>query len=370
MSTVATTFQPTVTAAILSGNQWSPDKMRTSTLVTPKPQDIMLRIGIPNFNMHLATSLDDLQSSVNYSEIIARSLVDPGVSARLTLRNEPARDINEPIQIKKVTLNFDVMEHRPRALFFAESLYATLGLAENVNISMPEIGLNVSVDFDMPLSEISNMLQRRQVYFGLIVIECATPLMFEIPEFIPGEDIDAISFTYHAIVARDFRWLCNDVTLFMPATRESLTWINNLPTTEPGGYIYRVQFGPTPKNRTIFGQTIVLGDEIVFLDDAVIENHDDVLRELGLNDGHSVPVKFRPLSRKGRYLFPDAPRLPETPWDEKIVGFINLEGLLNEQLATRYHQLAALTLAGLTPEEIKAVTERPMLDEDAYLISG
>lgn len=328
----------------------------------------MLQVGVPDFDLHFAASLVNLQTTADYSEVIAHAFIDHDVSARLTLKNEPATGKHDPIQIKEVSLGFEVGAHRPRAHFFLDSLYAMLGLAPGVRVAIPEVGFDVGLRFDVPLPEISTLLQRRQLYFGLIVIERATGLEFEIPEDIPGDDIDSISFAYHAIVEREFRWVCNDVTLMMPATEESLTWIGGLPPAVPGGSAYRVMFGPAPKTRTIFGQTAALGDETLFLDDAVIQNREEVVAELSAKDGHIVPVRFRPLSRMGRYVLTRAPRLPDEPWDERIIGCINLEDTLNERLVARYHELATSSLAGLTPETAEAVTARPTLDEDAHLI--
>lgn len=328
----------------------------------------MLRVGVPDFDLHFAASLVNLQMTADYSEVIAHAFIDHDVSARLTLKNEPATGTHDPIQIKEVSLGFDVGAHRPRAHFFSDSLYAMLGLAPGVSVSIPEAGLDLGLRFDMPLSEISTLLQRRQLYFGLIVIERATGLEFKIPEDIPGDDIDSISFVYHAIVEREFDWVCNEATLMAPATEGSLAWINGLRPTEPGGSVYKVMLGPAPKSRTIFGQTVALGDEMLALDDAAIENREEALRELEHKDGRVVPVRFRPLSRMGRYVLPGAPVLPDGPWDESIVGCINLEDTLNEWLVARYHELATSSLAGLTPEAAEAVTARPALGEDAYLM--
>jgi hypothetical protein len=107
----------------------------------------------------------------------------------------------------------------------------------------------------------------------------------------------------------------------------------------------------------------------VLIEDGVIQNREEVKRELSRLDGHIVPVKIRPLSRKGRYRLPNAPRLPSAPWDEEIEAYINLEDQLNERLTARYNELAASTLAGLSSEEIEAVTAQPVLDENAHLIS-
>lgn len=368
MQAVAAALQPSMTADIMSAGQWQPSKIFTPSPGVPETHDLRLHVSIPDFGTQFAAPLVNLQTKNDYSEIVMEAFVDEGVTAQLTLRNEPAKDAYEPLQIKEASLRFDVSQHGARAHFFGDSLYAMVALAERVTISLPGVGLDIGLQFKMPLSEISTMLQLRQIYFGMIVVEHATGLKFDVPTFIPGEDIDAISFSYHAIIAREFRWLCNEVTLEMPATEESLTWINSLQLTEPGGSTYKVMFGPRPRQRTIFGQTVALGDETIFLDDAVIQNREAVLRELSRGDGHIVPVKFRPLSRKGRYVLPNAPALPNAPWDESIVGCVELEDALNERLAGRYNELASSALIGLPPEEIEVLTVRPTLDEDAHLI--
>jgi hypothetical protein len=357
-----------MTADIMSAGPWQPSKIPTPSPAVPQPPDLRLHFSVPDFGTQFAAPLVDLRTKNDYSEVVMEAFIDEGVTARLTLRNEPAKDAYESLQIKEASLRFEVSQHSARAHFFGDSLYAVVALAEGVTISLPGTGLDIGLQFKMPLSEISTMLQLRQIYFGMIVVERATGLKFDVPKFIPGEDIDSISFSYHAIVAREFRWLCNEVMLEMPATDESLTWISNLQPTEPGGSVYKVMFGPRPRHRTIFGQTVALGDETIFIDDAVIQNREEVLRELSPGDGHIVPVKFRPLSRKGRYVLPQAPTLPDEPWDEGIVGCVELEDALNERLAGRYNELAASTLIGLPPEEIEALTVRPALDEDAHLI--
>jgi hypothetical protein len=78
-----------------------------------------------------------------------------------------------------------------------------------------------------------------------------------------------------------------------------------------------------------------------------------------------LPV--RSISGIGRYFLPEAPKLPDDPWDDKTVACILLEDEINARLAERYNALAASTLEGLTPEEVKIVTSRPTLDDDAGL---
>jgi hypothetical protein len=297
--------------------------------------------------------------------VMVRAFVDKGVSARLTLMNEPVGDATDSLQVREVSLNFDVSEHKPRAHFIAASLYAALGLGGPIKISIPEMGLDVGVRFDMPLQEISTLLQSRQTYFGLLVIERATGLELEIPEHITPEDMNAIAFTYHAIVEREFDWLANEVTAQMPATEQYLIWANNPRSTQ----VNEFSFGPTPASRSIFGQKVELGPETVFIKDGVIRDIEHVRGEFARLDGHMVSVVVRPLSRIGRFSLPLAPRLPSAPWGEKIGSLIALEDSLNERLAIRYHDLAASTLSDLSPEEVQSVTARPDLGEDAHLIN-
>jgi len=127
-------------------------------------------------------------------------------------------------------------------------------------------------------------------------------------------------------------------------------------------------FGPSLVVRTILDRQVTLGDQIIFIDDATVENHDDIRQQLSEMDGRIVPITIRSKSRQARYVFSNAPRLPESPWDEKIDSFINVEDTLNVELAARYHTLAASTVADLTPKEIETVIARPELGEDAYLI--
>lgn len=331
----------------------------------PAPQDLQLSIDVPAFEAQIAGEITDLRKDDAYREVTIESIVDAGVLALLTLHNEPS---NGAIQIRSASLSFQVAEHSPRSHFIADTLYAMLGLAGPVRISIPDMNLDVGLHLNIEPAEISKLLQRRQTYFGLMVIEKAIGLEFEIPLHISGEEMNSIAFAYHAIVARQFVWRVNEIALPPPANEEMLAWFDNLQSTQPNGCVYKLMFGPSPATRTVLGQTVSLGKETVFIEDGVIENSDNVRRELAQKDGHIVPIRIRPRSRKGRYVFSNSPRLPDNPWDEKIEQFIKLEDVLNERLAARYNELAASTVADLTPEEIEVVTSRPELDEDAYLI--
>jgi hypothetical protein len=366
---VTSTHEPVVRGEILSAGTWFPTVLPTTFLPGSGTSEIRLLLGVPDFDLYLAAPLVDLKANDDYSEVVITAFIEAGVSARVTLTNEPSTGLDHPLKILEASLNFDVDVNRARPHFFSDSLYAVMVLARSVQITIPEVRLDIGVHFETAISEISTLLERKQIYFALMVIERTTLIEFEIPEYMSGNDISAISFTYHAILERDFTWVCNDVTLALPATQETIAWIKSLPATEPGSSTFNVRFGPSPKSQTIFGHNVFLGDETIYLTDVVIDNLPSVLSELSHNDGHPVAVRFRPLSRIGQYVVPDAPHFSDSSWDESVLNIINREDRLNGLLTARFHELAASTLKNLTPEQVREVTSRPSLGEDSHLIN-
>jgi hypothetical protein len=181
--------------------------------------------------------------------------------------------------------------------------------------------------------------------------------------------MNAISFTFHAITQGKFQWPAKfTAPLPLPANKDSVELLDTLPAIEPGGSVYRLFIGPEPSSRRIFGQTIPLGHVTVFFEDAVFQDFEGARQELVKLDGHIVQVSVRSISGIGRYYLPEAPKLPDAPWDDKAMACILLEDEINNRLADRFNKLAASTLEGLTPEETQVVTSRPALGEDAHLI--
>jgi hypothetical protein len=354
------TCQPSFSAEVLSAAHFPP-------LVT-QPRDSLLAIDVPAFGAHMQGEIADMRIGNEYREVTFESFVDVGVSAMLALRNERSNGVNSDLQIKGASLSFRVGDQRPRAHFIVNTLYAMLGLAGPVTISIPDSKIELGLNFEIPASKVGELLQLRQTYVGLMAIEKATGVEFDIPPHISGEEMNSISFAYHAILMNQFVWRVNEITYQTPANEEMLAWFDNLKSIEPNASIYKLQDGPNPITRTVLGREIPLGDQTIFINDGVIENRDAVRSELAKNDGNIVPVRIIPRSRKGLYVFADTPRLPDVPWDEKVEAFIRLEDSLNERLAASYHALAASTVADLTPNEIEAVIARPELSEDSYLI--
>ena len=367
MSTALAHYYAPVTSTAVSESPWLPSSLATTPYDVAETQAPELRVEVPGLDLFFGTRLSDMHVSDDYSVATLESQLDPGLTMLVTLKTRVADDAGN-LQIREVSINFDVTEHTPRAHFLAASMYAMLPLAGPIRVVIPVMRVDVTANFSTPLREISDLLQKRQTYYGLMVIERAADVRLDIPENISNEDMNSLSFTYHAIVEREFDWLATSIVTPAPANEEILAWLDNLKPIEPDGSVYKLQFGPTPELRTILGQTVALGPETIFIEDAVILNRAELRRELSKLDGRIVPIVIRPLSGVGRYHLPEAPRLPDSPWDEKIEACVMLEDRLNESLAAKYNELAASTLEGLTPEEVKVVTERATLSEDAHLI--
>jgi hypothetical protein len=330
----------------------------------------VLMIEVPALNMQLSSAISNIITKNGYQEVVFESVVDRNVLAYLTLHSERSNGTGDDLQIKNASLSFRLANHKARTHFITDTLYAILGLGGPVNLAIPNIKVNLTLNFALATQEISNFLQLRQLEFGLLVIEKASGLEFDIPPHISGEEINSITFAYHAIVENQFEWRVNEITQPTPATEEMLYWFDSLKPIDQNGSVYKLMFGPTPSTRLILGKHVSLGQETILLEDAVIENAEVVRQELAKGDGQIVPIRIRPISRRGRYLFANAPRFHQDAWDETMKSFVAVDELLDKALASRYHELAFSTVAGLTHDEIRTITTRPELSEDAHLIRG
>jgi len=184
------TYQPSFTAEVLSAAHLLPPM--------PQAQGLLLSFDVPAFGMRMDGEITDLRFNNGYGEVTFESFVYSGVAAQLTLRNEYANGTTGVLQIKGASLNFRAGDHKPRTHFVADSLYALLGLAGQVRISIPNMNIDLGLNFKIRPSEISKFLELRQIEFGLMVIEKATGLQFAVPQHISGDEIKSIGVAYHA----------------------------------------------------------------------------------------------------------------------------------------------------------------------------
>lgn len=325
-------------------------------------EEVSLRIIIPDFDFSLFIPLTSITSEIESGKVALQAAVDANVIATLILTGGLI-EARAKFRLERVSLNVELTKQSARAEFVASTLIPMLALAQEVHLQIPDVQFEQKLKFDLPLREISHWLQRRQVAYRLMVIEQATGVEFVLPPSFSAEETETIAYLYHAITDRSFVWPVEAITADVPASKQMLDQLpsGDQPTSQ--------RLGPVPSAKTFLGHSITLGNETVEIDDTIIEHVDEVRRELAQNDGHLVKVVVRSLSGQARVKLPEAPRLPEAPWDSKIQALIDLEPQLDARLAERYHALAAATLADLTEEEKAPLTARPELGEEAFSMS-
>jgi hypothetical protein len=317
-----------------------------------------LRVAIPDFGYCLTAPIVDLSPETGIGKVSLTVAIDESVLVLVTLTGSLLND--GQFRIQHTGLKVEATRNRARADFIASTFWAMLGLAESVRLQVPELELDLSLGIRLELSAISEMLQRRLLAYRLMVIERATGREFELPSFIPPEQVKNTALIYHAIVKRSFEWPIGFVEYGWPATnevRDRIVELNSLSF---------VRLGPHPESRVLFGQVVPLGSCFITILDKLVEDFDRVLVELGRQDGRIVRVVIRSLTGRGTYDFLHPPRLPNSPWESEIQQLVDLESKLDGRLVQRYNELAAATLAGLSDDEKNEVTERPELDETAF----
>lgn len=352
MSTAFTLSDPAVLSTALTPGKSIPFPC------FPKDRPLIVEIGIPDFHYEVAAPIVEFIPATKTGNVFLSIPIDPSVFILLTLNGK--LDQAQEFRIEQTDVKINRLRNVARADFISSSLLGMMGLAETVHIRIPEIELSLALKFELSLLDISEMLQRRLLSRRIMTIERTIDHEFELPSFIPAEEVKSISLIFHAIVERSFDWPINYIDYGFPATKEirdKLVALNKLPS---------VKFGPHPKTEKLFSKLISLGQCFVTIEDKYVEDFDRVIAELATNDDHIVKLTIRSKSGHGRYEFLDAPRLPTQPWDHTIQQFIAVDGQLDMQLVSRYQNLATETLAGLSDEEKQEVTRRPELDNEAF----
>jgi hypothetical protein len=355
MSTVVAIDRPSGAAIVLFG-----PKVLSLPLTRLSP-DAVFQIGFPDWNFNLSANIVDQPLATDTGEVTLQAVIDEYTEAGITLSGRLINN-GRRLQVEQVVWDMRPRMQRPEDVFFTSTLIAMYDLSDQICLQIPEYELDLRLQSTSTLKSISLTLEERQLAYWLMVIERATGHEFAPPSVLSGEQVRTIRFIFHAIVDRSFVWPIETVTVDVPASQERLA---QLP---PDDRPTRQLIGPSLDTKTLLGHSITLGNETIEIEDMIIEHADEVRRELAQNDGHPVKVVVRSLSGRARINAPEAPRLPDAPWDSRIQTLIDLEPQLDARLAERYHALAAATLADLTEEEKTAVTARPELDEEAFLM--
>ena len=351
MDTAIIGHHPSATATVLTG-----------MLPFPLPQstpEVSLEIIVPDFHLRLDFPVEYIRlvTDTDSEKVTVVTTVDEDVNLVLTLAGTPIERDTKFLPVE-VSLEIQAVGERAQTRFVISTLWALLGLTKQVHIQLMEAELDLN--FALPLPVISQMLRLRQVAYRLMVIEQAIGRHFSLPELFSGDDLSVISRIYHAIVNRCYVWPDLTITIRITADQDGLAWLAE------HEHLSQHVIGPESEDETLFGQLIPLGRTRAVIEDGVIQNLNEVRRAVERGDGSLIEVVIRSLRGQVRYEFPEAPRLPAKPWEERIQGLINLESQLDASIVERYHALAAATLADLTEEEKKEITARSELDNDDF----
>lgn len=326
-----------------------------------KTNNLFFKVGFSDFDYKFKLGITDLESSLDSNEIIFYLSLDNQLTFRLVLEGYWTQDKEPQFQHKSSNWNLHQKQETPVSNFLLSTFWAMMNLSENVKINLPDVNYSFTSSYNLPLNEINQILQERQIAYRLLVIENALGISLPFPNgFISGEDIESIAFCYHAIVDREFDWFANPTIIPWESSKESFSWLpeKNEPTP--------ITFKPSPVIKYIFGVGINLGVLAAKLDNAVIENYDEVKENLSKLNGRIVEVKLRSISGVSRMIALQVPSLPPNPWTPELQKLIDLDSQLDSISLERFFNLAFATLEGLTEEQKKAITKRPELDEEAF----
>lgn len=316
-----------------------------------------LRISVSDFNLNWTAPLVCSESTIESEQAFLKFALDEGVSLVLQLTGSLIDDGTrfQPEQGQIGTEQENACD--VRAQLVGSTLMAAFGLASEVRFEIPELGLNLQQHYDLPLPLISHLLGIRRTTFGLMVIERATGKKFTLPASFSEADVTAIALVQRAIVLRSFVRQLGRFRVHLPAKKE----FSGIPRDSK---ISRLQLPLNHEEVKILDQSISLGTGQVTIEKAVIENVEELWHQSAKDDGHDIKVYVRSLTGELQLDFPEAPLLPNRPWDEKIEMLISLEEQLGMRLGKRINAVAARTLAGLTDEEKAEVTERTEIELD------
>ena len=342
LSDLARVTLPEYVPKVLSGMVYVP---------APRMESVSLRILIPDFNAVIDGPVVELRQDKDAGKIFMRVTIDANVEAGITFIGRMTED-GASFEIEEASFRLAPTEDCAQADFVASTINAGLNLSQRVHLQMPESGLDLVLSFDLPLIEISQLLQSRQTSFRLMTIERATGLRFDLPrDGFSGNEIGVINFVYQSIVERRFIVFLNFVQVYIEASEEGAERLKSLKESDA------LTFGPNAVIKSLLGVEVRLGRQTTKISDPFIEQLDRVQQEVLRLDGHVLPVVIKSLTNQAVYELPEAPRLPPDPWDGRIKRLIDLERDLDSRLFERYNALAAGSLAGLTEEEKELITQ-------------
>src|SRR5712664_3330094 len=185
----------------------------------PAESEHELEIEVPDFQSNISLTLTEVDRDFGFQSVLLRSAVDSQSSITFKLSGELSKP-NGSFHIRQVRFGFETNSRLATSDFALASMWASFALANQVHLRLRDLDFKLSLKFEEPLLEISEMLRRRQIAYRIMVIERATGLLFLLPLDISGEEVEEVALIYHAIVDRTFDWPIEEISAFPTATEE------------------------------------------------------------------------------------------------------------------------------------------------------
>jgi hypothetical protein len=335
------TTSPGTTVSVLAGtlNLPFPDAAPSATV----------EFDFPEFDYSFTAPLIDLTFTPDSRRVAPRVAIEESVTMVWTLSGEPALEGGKML-LKDAAFDFEMESGRPRAEFVADTVKALLWLAGPIRLRIPGVRFDGELNFETPLGKSNHLLRHRWTAYLLMVIERAFNCQLSIPAEVSDKDWLDISFVHDAIVDRSFIWPFTQERLPLRDEEEARSMLENGET--PFHFSLKLE----NFRRRMLGRELSLGQTTITIERALLLNAAEVKEQLECPDECEIQAFIRSLDGRATYEFHDAPRVAGMEWDERIVEFIELEEPLGNRLCREFNNLAASSLAGLTEEQIAAVT--------------
>jgi hypothetical protein len=267
---------------------------------------------------------------------------------------------DEGLFINNFNFGVEKQGETPTSVFLLKTLWIMFSLSANVGIEIPELNQKAMMLFSANLNAISESLQVRQIAYRLMIIEKTFKIRLPFPQFIDGKDVENIAYCYHSVVDRKFEWHCKSAITTWTATQ---TYLSLLPEQNIS---FPIQYGIEPIEKEIFDYRINLGLQSGKIEEAVLDNFDEVKTKLSKLDGSEVLAHVRSKNGLVQIESITTPNLSTKAFTKDIWQLIVLEEKFSSMYFDKYLNSFSDAFESLTDEQIQVMTERPTLEQEAF----
>ncbi len=335
--------------------------LRAKEISNQKQLSSRFEVVFPDFDSSFDFEIIKIFQNLESNNIIFYLKLSKSLIIKAILSGYWTQQKDPEFYLQKFDIELEKKDETPVTVFLVSTFWAMLSLGEKVVFSIPNSDFNFTNSFDLPLDEIGILLQERQIAYRLMVIEKALKTSLPFPDGgIDSRDIENITFCCNAIVEREFDWLCKRLTFFPLSTTEYSDLLP--PTNSP----FLLTFPTGNEKKAIFGRSINLGQLLIEIDQAVVANYEEAKQKFLLLNGEPVEIVVKSMNGKMRFKTINVPTLSKNAFSREIQKLIDLEEKLDSMYFEKYLNSFSNAFEGLTDEQIQAITERPMLEEEAF----